>query len=191
MFAIATTAYYVYRQRLAGATRHPTRVQRDTTVQVDIARIYRENHDVHGVRKVWRQLQRDGIVIARCTVERLMRACVQRRLTQGRTKRQAMHCPKRFLARAVDRTAQDDRASRTSPHQHRLAHVTSWERPGALHGGSLVGQPSNRFRVSAVIARTTTLTEPKTSCGPATALAACNASSRMPSSRSQTSATNS
>ncbi|KDY05293.1 HTH-like domain protein, partial [Escherichia coli 2-316-03_S4_C2] len=38
----------------------------------EIQRVYDENHQVYGVRKVWRQLLREGIRVARCTVARLM-----------------------------------------------------------------------------------------------------------------------
>jgi len=81
---IAPSAYYVYHQRLADATRQSARAQRDAALQVDIARIYGENHEVYGVRKVWRQLQRDGITVARCTVERLMRAAGLQGVVRGR-----------------------------------------------------------------------------------------------------------
>ncbi len=70
---IAPSAYDVYRQRQTDATSETTRAQRDAVLQDAIARIYRDNHEVYGVRKLWRQLQRDGITVARCTVERLMR----------------------------------------------------------------------------------------------------------------------
>ena len=84
MLEIAPSAYYVYHQRLADATRQSARAQRDAALQVDIARIYGENHEVYGVRKVWRQLQRDGITVARCTVERLMRAAGLQGVVRGR-----------------------------------------------------------------------------------------------------------
>jgi len=80
---IAPSAYYVYRQRQADATRRSTRAQRDAVLQGDIARIHRENHAVYGVRKVWRQLQRDGTTAARCTVARLMRAAGLQGVVRG------------------------------------------------------------------------------------------------------------
>ncbi len=81
---IAPSAYYVYRQRQADVTRQSARAQRDAVLEVDIARVYRANHEVYGVRKVWRQLQRDGITVARCTVERLMRAAGLQGVVRGR-----------------------------------------------------------------------------------------------------------
>ena len=45
----------------------------DERLKVEIRRVYQANYAVYGARKVWRQLQREGVVVARCTVERLMR----------------------------------------------------------------------------------------------------------------------
>jgi transposase InsO family protein len=80
---IAPSAYDVYRQRLADATRHAPRAPRDAILRAAITRIYRDNHEVYGVRKVWRQLQRDGTVVARCTVDRLMRAAGLQGVVRG------------------------------------------------------------------------------------------------------------
>ena len=49
------------------------RARRDLALKPEIARVFAENFAVYGVRKVWRQMRREGFVIARCTVERLMR----------------------------------------------------------------------------------------------------------------------
>jgi putative transposase len=50
------------------------RVRRDAQLRVEIRRVWEENLKVYGARKVWRQLNREGIAVDRCTVERLMRA---------------------------------------------------------------------------------------------------------------------
>ncbi|KWX05907.1 hypothetical protein TH66_00625 [Carbonactinospora thermoautotrophica] len=50
------------------------RAQRDTVLTEEIRRVHEANYGVYGARKVWRQLHREGISVARCTVERLMRA---------------------------------------------------------------------------------------------------------------------
>jgi putative transposase len=47
---------------------------RDEELLIEIRRVWKENYEVYGARKVWRQLNREGITVARCTVERLMRA---------------------------------------------------------------------------------------------------------------------
>jgi len=66
-----------YRRKVA-RRRNPelrsTRAQRDERLTEDIQRVRQTSLRVYGVRKVWRQLQREGIEVARCTVERLMRA---------------------------------------------------------------------------------------------------------------------
>jgi putative transposase len=46
---------------------------RDEKLEVHIRRVFEANYGVYGARKVWRQLNREGVVVARCTVERLMR----------------------------------------------------------------------------------------------------------------------
>ena len=51
----------------------PTRAKRDRALCVEIRRVWEENFQVYGARKVWRQLKREGQDVARCTVERLMR----------------------------------------------------------------------------------------------------------------------
>jgi putative transposase len=42
---------------------------RDEELLIEIRRVWKENYEVYGARKVWRQLNREGIVVARCTVE--------------------------------------------------------------------------------------------------------------------------
>lgn len=74
MLAIAPSGYYEHRACVADLTRRPRRIQREETLRRDIQRVYRANHEVYGPRKFWRQLRREGIAVARCTVERLMRA---------------------------------------------------------------------------------------------------------------------
>jgi transposase InsO family protein len=83
VLGIAPSAYYLHRQRLADATRQSARAQRDAVLHDTIATIYHANHAVYGVRKVWRQLQRDGVAVARCTVERLMRAAGLQGVVRG------------------------------------------------------------------------------------------------------------
>jgi len=70
---IAPSQYYEHKAREAEPERLPPRVQRDRALVPEIHRVYEENFHVYGARKVWRQLGREDIVVARCTVERLMR----------------------------------------------------------------------------------------------------------------------
>jgi transposase InsO family protein len=69
---IAPSTYYAHKAHEADPARRPQRSQRDEALRGEIGRVWKENHEVYGVRKVWRQLNREGIVTARCTVARLM-----------------------------------------------------------------------------------------------------------------------
>jgi len=71
---IAPATYYEHKARERDPARLPARVRRDAQLRAEIRRIWQENFQVYGVRKVWRALLREGIRVARCTVERLMRA---------------------------------------------------------------------------------------------------------------------
>lgn len=71
---IAPSTYYEAKARAAEPSRGPPRLQRDRALRDEIRRIWDENFHVYGARKVWRQLHREGIGAARCTVERLMAA---------------------------------------------------------------------------------------------------------------------
>jgi transposase InsO family protein len=70
---IAPSVYYAYKARERDPARQSPRVRRDTGLCVHIARVWREHREVYGVRKVWKQLLREGVAVARCTVARLMR----------------------------------------------------------------------------------------------------------------------
>jgi putative transposase len=81
---IAPSTYYEQKARQADPERRPARARRDVVLSVDILRVWQENRGVYGVRKVWRQLCREGIVAARCTVARLMRAQGLQGVVRGR-----------------------------------------------------------------------------------------------------------
>lgn len=81
---IAPSGYYEHRARQADPERRPERVKRDEHLRGEIGRVYRENHEVYGSRKVWHQLRREGREVARCTVERLMRAEGLQGVVRGR-----------------------------------------------------------------------------------------------------------
>ena len=70
---IAPSTYYGHVARRRDPTRLSARAKRDMALKVEVRRVFEESFCVHGVRKVWRQLQREGFDVARCTVERLMR----------------------------------------------------------------------------------------------------------------------
>ena len=82
---IAPSTYYEHEARRANPDVLPARAKRDAELRDLVDRVWRENFQVYGVRKVWRQLTRDGVEVARCTVERLMRAMGLRGAVRGRT----------------------------------------------------------------------------------------------------------
>jgi transposase InsO family protein len=69
---IAPSVYYEQKARQADPQRLPARLQRDIGLRQEIRRVHDENFQVYGARKVWRQLGREGVDVARCTIERLM-----------------------------------------------------------------------------------------------------------------------
>ena len=71
---IAPSQYYAHEAREADPARLPPRLQRDRALVPEIRRVHEENFSVYGARKVWRQLGREDITVARCRVERLMRS---------------------------------------------------------------------------------------------------------------------
>jgi putative transposase len=69
---IAPSTYYAWKVRERAPDKRSQRAQRDELLQTAIGRVYTEHFGVYGVRKVWRQLLREGLSVARCTVTRLM-----------------------------------------------------------------------------------------------------------------------
>jgi putative transposase len=70
---IAPSTYHAHVAKRANPENLSARARRDMALKPEIARVFAENFEVYGVRKVWRQLQRESFDVARCTVERLMR----------------------------------------------------------------------------------------------------------------------
>ena len=81
---IAPSTDFRHKTRSADPTRRSARAQRDDEFRAAIQRVWDNNQQVYGPRKVWRQLRRDGVRVARCTVERLMRAMGLRGAVRGR-----------------------------------------------------------------------------------------------------------
>jgi transposase InsO family protein len=81
---IAPSLYYEEKSRRRDPVRVPKRKRRDAILQIEIKRVWDENQQVYGARKVWRQLNREGISVARCTVERLMRAMGLKGVVRGK-----------------------------------------------------------------------------------------------------------
>ena len=81
---IAPSCYYEHKARQADPTRLPARAKRDAALCPEIQRVWDENQQVYGAKKVWRQLNREGIRVARCTVARLMRGLGLKGVVRGR-----------------------------------------------------------------------------------------------------------
>ncbi|MBB4633980.1 transposase InsO family protein [Sphingosinicella soli] len=70
---IAPSTYHERVAQRQDPTRLSARARQDAALKPEIARVFAENFAVYGVRKVWRQMMREGVSVARCTVARLMR----------------------------------------------------------------------------------------------------------------------
>jgi len=94
---IAPSTYY----DASTSADHPCqRELRDEKLKVEIARVHAENYGVYGARKVWLALNREGIPVARCTVERLMRQLGLAGARRGKQHRTT--CPDPAAARPAD-----------------------------------------------------------------------------------------
>jgi putative transposase len=71
---IAPSTYHAHDAQRRDPLRLSARARRDLALRVEVRRVFDANYRVYGVRKVWRQLRREGFDVARCTVARLMRA---------------------------------------------------------------------------------------------------------------------
>ena len=81
---IAPSVYYESKARERDPARRCEREVRDVTLREAIERVWKQNFGVYGARKVWRQLIREGVDVARCTVERLMADMGLRGVVRGR-----------------------------------------------------------------------------------------------------------
>jgi putative transposase len=81
---IAPSTYREHKARERDPSRLPPRAQRDAALEPEIVRVWEENFRVYGVRKVWRQLNREDISIAKCTTERLMKKLNIRGVVRGK-----------------------------------------------------------------------------------------------------------
>ena len=69
---IAPSTYHAHVAQRIDASKRSARARREAVMKLEVQRVFAENFGVYGARKVWRQLRREGFVVARCTVERLM-----------------------------------------------------------------------------------------------------------------------
>lgn len=117
---IAPSTYYEQKARQADPTRLPARARRDADLCGRIERVWNENRRVYGARKVWRQLARENIEAARCTVERLMRQMGLQGVVRGRKPRTTI--PDDLAARPADLVDRNFTADR--PNQLWVADLT-------------------------------------------------------------------
>ncbi len=123
---IAPSGYWRHTKRQRDPLLHSERARRDEWLMTDIKRIWHANHGVYGARKVWRQMLREGMAVARCTVERLMRRLGLRGVTRGKAVRTTVSdsrvpCP-------LDRVNRQFRADR--PNQlwvSDFTYVSTWQ----------------------------------------------------------------
>jgi putative transposase len=104
---IAPSTYHAHVRRRVEPETAPARVKKDAVLMSEIRRVYAENFEVYGVRKVWRQMQREGFDVARCTVGRLMRKMGLCGVIRGRKVRttvsdKAAPCPLDHVNRAFN-----------------------------------------------------------------------------------------
>ena len=112
---IAASSYYAARSRPASA-----RALRDEQLACEVRRVYEQNYRVYGARKVWRQLRREGFPVARCTVERLMRALSLQGAVRGKKWRTTIADPQ--APRPTDLVCRDFSAE--APNRLWLADLT-------------------------------------------------------------------
>jgi len=84
---IAPSGYWRHAALQRDPQRRCRRAQRDEALMPQIGRVWEKNMQVYGADKVWRQLEREGITVARCTVERLMRRQGMRGVMRGKVVR--------------------------------------------------------------------------------------------------------
>jgi putative transposase len=122
---IAPSVYYEAKARQADPCLLPARSRRDAELVGEIERVHETNFRVYGARKVWRQLRRENVVAARCTVERLMRRMGLQGVVRGRRCRTTIADDSAALPR--DLVKRDFRAER--PNQLWVAdftYVATW-----------------------------------------------------------------
>ena len=90
---IAPSTYWLHAQRQTKPELRPERSKRDDVLANEVRRVWQNNLQVYGVRKVWRQLHREGLEVARCTVARLMRRLGLKGAVRGRKLRTTMPDP--------------------------------------------------------------------------------------------------
>lgn len=126
MLQVASSAYRRHAARLRDPARRSDRAQRDEQLMPHVQRVWQENHRAYGADKVWRQLNREGVMVARCTVQRLMRAQGLQGVRRGKRLRTTIADD--AASRPMDRVNRQFRAER--PNQlwvSDFTYVSTWQ----------------------------------------------------------------
>jgi putative transposase len=84
---IAPSTYHAHVAKRRDPAKLSARARKDAALKIEVRRVFDQNFSVYGVRKVWRQLKREGFDVARCTVSRLMRDMGLRGVIRGKSVR--------------------------------------------------------------------------------------------------------
>jgi len=123
---IAPSSYHAQVAQRRAPERASARTRRDGLLKAEIRRVHAEHFGVYGVRKVWHQLRREGLAVARCTVARLMRALGLQGVVRGKETRTTM--PNRGAPCPADKVNRQFHAPR--PNQLWLSdftYVATWQ----------------------------------------------------------------
>jgi putative transposase len=123
---IAPSGYRRHAAQLRDPSRRCARAKRDVLLQPEIKRVWQSNMQVYGADKVWKQMNREGIAVARCTVERLMKQQGLRGVSRGKRIRTTI--PDVSAPRPLDRVNRQFKADR--PNQlwvSDFTYVSTWQ----------------------------------------------------------------
>ena len=110
MLQIAPSCYWRHKAEQREPELRCARVKRDEVLMPEIRRVWHANFQVYGAYKVWRQLNREGMQVARCTVERLMKQLGLEGVRRGKVVKTTL--PDKALPCPLDRVNRQFRADR-------------------------------------------------------------------------------
>ena len=108
---IAPSTYHAHVAKRRDPAKLSARARQDAALKIEVRRVFDQNFSVYGVRKVWRQLKREGFDVARCTVSRLMRDMGLQGIIRGKSVSRSATRPRH--ARWITSTASSRRQGRT------------------------------------------------------------------------------
>jgi len=123
---VAPSGYHLHAARQKNPALHSARARRDDVLMPEVRRVWEVNLEVYGADKVWRQMNREGIQVARCTVERLMGRLGLEGARRGKTVRTTI--PDKSVPCPLDRVNRQFTATR--PNQlwvSDFTYVSTWQ----------------------------------------------------------------